>query len=79
MTCRASIVSRRSSIRETRLHITTAREGESLGELGERTRNEWDVQRTAVMNDLFANQPLAGGQPVKVAVSRLYEPAAEAR
>ena len=69
----------RRSIRETRLHITTAREGESLGQLGERMQNEWDVQRTAVMNDLFANQPLAAGQLVKVAVSHLYEPTPDAR
>ncbi len=69
----------RRSIHETRLHITTAREGESLGQLGERMQNEWDVQRTAVMNDLFANQPLAAGQLVKVAVSHLYEPTPDAR
>jgi predicted Zn-dependent protease len=70
----------RESIRETRLRIVEARGGESLRELSKRTGNRWDVQRTAVMNDLFANAPLPEGQLLKIAVSERYEaPEAEIR
>ncbi len=65
----------RGSIRERVLHVALARPGERLAELGARTGNQWDVQQTAVMNDLFANDRLAAGQLVKVAVLRGYESA----
>lgn len=68
----------RESIRETRLRIVEARAGESLREISERTGNRWNVQETAVMNDLFADAPLREAQLVKVAVSELYEGSAPA-
>jgi predicted Zn-dependent protease len=64
----------RDSVRETRLRIVAAQPGESLEALSRRTGNEWDLQRTAIMNDVFADAPLASGQLVKVAVSQRYEP-----
>ncbi len=64
----------RDSIRETRLRIASARAGESLKQLGARTANAWDLQRTAVFNDLFANATLREGQLVKIAVSQPYRP-----
>ena len=67
----------RASIRETRLRIATAEPGESLGTLSARTRNRWDVQQTAVMNDVFADAPLSGAQLVKIAVSEHYDGEAE--
>jgi predicted Zn-dependent protease len=69
----------RSSVRETRLHLVEANEGESLKGLSERTGNEWDIQTTAVMNDVFANEPLGSSQLIKIAVSRPYGPASAAR
>lgn len=63
----------RDSIRETRLRIVPARAGESLREISDRTGNRWNVQETAVMNDLFADAPLREAQLVKVAVSERYE------
>ena len=63
----------RESIRETRLRIVPAREGETLREISDRTGNRWNVQETAVMNDLFADAPLHEAQLVKVAVSERYE------
>ena len=63
----------RESIRETRLRIVPARAGESLREISNRTGNRWNVQETAVMNDLFADAPLREAQLVKVAVSERYE------
>ena len=65
----------RDSIRETRLRIAEARDGESLREISERTGNRWNVQETAVMNDLFADSPLRAAQLVKIAVSERYEEA----
>jgi predicted Zn-dependent protease len=69
----------RNSVREDRLHIARAQAGESIKELSLRTGNEWDIQTTAVINDLFANEPLADGQRVKIAVSRPYEPSEASR
>jgi predicted Zn-dependent protease len=62
----------RSSIRETRLRIVKARQGENLDRLSERTHNEWDLPTTAVMNGMKTAQVLKKGQLVKVAVSQKY-------
>jgi len=69
----------RNSVREDRLHIVEAHAEESLKDLSQRTSNEWDIQTTAVINDIFATEPLRAGQQVKVAVSRPYEPRESAR
>ena len=44
-----------------------------------RTHNQLDLQHTAVLNGVFANQLLESGQLIKVAVSEAYRPAAAAR
>jgi predicted Zn-dependent protease len=62
----------RASVTETRLRIAIAREGESLGDISKRTGNRWNVQQTAIMNDLFANAALVGGQLVKVSLAEAY-------
>jgi predicted Zn-dependent protease len=62
----------RASIRETRLRLVPARAGESLAELSRRTGNEWNIQQTAVMNDVFANDHLEAGRLMKIAVSQPY-------
>jgi hypothetical protein len=59
-------------VRENRLHIVEARAGEDLAALSRRTENEWDLQTTAVMNDIFATASLADGELLKIAVSRPY-------
>ena len=69
--------SERASIREQFLHVAVAQEGESLGELGRRTGNQWNVQQTAVANDLFANARLSAGQLIKVSMLRPYEASEE--
>jgi predicted Zn-dependent protease len=68
----------RAKIQEMRLRIAAAKPGESLTELSERTANRWDIQQTAVMNDLFADHVLDPGQLVKVAVAEDYLPEADA-
>jgi predicted Zn-dependent protease len=64
----------RASIHETRLHVVSALPEETLQALSERTENQWDLQQTAVVNDLFTDRPLEAGHLVKVAVSRPYRP-----
>jgi len=62
----------RNSVRENRLRIVEARAGEDLAAVSERSDNEWDLQTTAVINDVFANAKLDDGQLLKVAVSTAY-------
>jgi len=62
----------KESVYENRVHIVEAHEGEALSALSQRSENQWDIQTTAVFNDLFANEPLRGGEAVKVSVSRRY-------
>ena len=44
----------RGGIRERRLALVEARAGEDLVALGRRAGNQWDIQTTAVMNEVFA-------------------------
>jgi predicted Zn-dependent protease len=69
--------SEREKIRETHLRIAVAREGESLLDLSERTDNRWDIQYTAVVNDLFTDHVLDPGQLVKIAVAEKYRPVSD--
>jgi predicted Zn-dependent protease len=62
----------RSSIEVTRLRVATARDGEDLSRLSERTGNAWDLSTTAVLNGLTEGASLATGQLVKIAVSEPY-------
>ena len=64
----------RASIREDHLRLEAARQGEGLAALSQRSGNRWDLQTTAIMNGIFANQALVQGQLVKVAVAVPYEP-----
>jgi predicted Zn-dependent protease len=65
-------------IEEERLRLATAEAGETFAGLSRRSGNRWDVQRTAVMNGLFADQALEPGRLVKVAVAEKYQPRKEA-
>ncbi len=67
------------SIRENRLRVVEARGGERLADLTRRTHNQLNLQLTAVLNDVFANEPLESGRLVKVAISEPYRPATAAR
>ena len=59
----------KASIRETRLRVVPARSGETLQQISKRTNNVWDVNVTAVVNGLDADQKLKKGQLIKVAIS----------
>ena len=50
--------------------VVPARADESIAEFSKRTGNEWNIQQTAVMNDVFANERLEAGRLMKIAVSQ---------
>lgn len=62
----------RARITELRLRVALARPGESLAQLGTRTRNEWDPLYTAVANAMQVDRPLRDGERIKVAVREPY-------
>ena len=72
---RALTPEERAEVRALRLRAVTARPDENLLELGERTGNEWDVVRTAVMNGLDVVHSFSGGEVVKIARLETYVPA----
>lgn len=61
-----------ASIKETRLRIVLAQEGETLAALSQRTRNKWNVNTTAVANGVHTNDRLAKDFPVKIAREEPY-------
>jgi predicted Zn-dependent protease len=65
---RALSQAERESLRAVRLEVATARDGESLAALCERTRNQWRVEETAVMNAIDAGTRLKSNQRIKIAV-----------
>ena len=62
----------RAEVKQDRLRIATARAGETLAELGERTGNRWSVERTALANALEPDAKLAAGALVKIAVAEPF-------
>ena len=66
--------SERRAIRETRLRITRARHGETIGDIVGRTGSAWNVEEAAVANDVTPGDVLAGGRLVKVAMTEPYAP-----
>jgi predicted Zn-dependent protease len=62
----------RAGIRVRRLRLAKAHAGESLADFSRRTGNDWDAQRTAIANGLFASARLEEGQLLKIAVLEAY-------
>ncbi|UCG12545.1 MAG: M48 family metalloprotease, partial [Deltaproteobacteria bacterium] len=63
----------RASIKETRLHIVSARGHETLSQLCQRTKNVWDLKTTSVMNGVDEDQALKEGQLIKIAILQPYQ------
>ncbi len=61
-----------AKLRETRLRVTTARDGERPANIARRTGSVWSPDEIAVANGLAAAAPLAVGQAIKVAVPEPY-------
>ncbi len=64
----------RRSVQVMRIHTATARSGESLTALGERTDNAWNAADTAHYNGLFVNHRFKGGELVKIVRVETYVP-----
>jgi predicted Zn-dependent protease len=56
----------------TRLRVATARAGETLASLSQRTGNVWSVNDMAVYNGVFADHRFKGGETVKIARQETY-------
>jgi predicted Zn-dependent protease len=61
----------RASIREDRLRVFAARQGETLTALVTRTKGKWSVATTAVVNELSIDTPLKT-ESIKIAVAEPY-------
>ena len=64
----------RPKIKEARLRIVKAREGETLEELERRVNSEWLPVKIAVVNGLPQQSRLKEGQLIKVAILQPYRP-----
>ena len=62
----------KSSIKERRLKVVTARANEVLSQLSKRTGNVWPLEATAVVNGIDADKPLKEEQLIKIAVSKAF-------
>ncbi len=62
----------RRGLREQRLQIVRSLPGETLESLSRRTGNQWDIQRTAIVNGVFTRDRLSNGQLIKIAVNKDY-------
>ena len=65
----------RARIREDRLRIVEARNGEMLDSIVTRSDSVWSPDMTAIANGLEVNSPLVAGQLLKVAVAEAYHAA----
>ena len=61
------------NIKEARLRIVQAREGETLTALIERVKSNWTPEMTAVANGIQPDDRLKEGQLVKVSLLQSYE------
>jgi predicted Zn-dependent protease len=69
----------RNRIREAHVRVVDAKQGEKLEQVLARVDSAWSPERTAAANDLAPDQPLRGGQPLKVARWEIYAPEASGR
>jgi predicted Zn-dependent protease len=63
-----------AQVTERKLRVVEAEPGETLEALSRRTKNKWKPNETAVMNALFTNSTLEGGQLVKIMREEKYVP-----
>jgi predicted Zn-dependent protease len=61
-----------AQIRETRLRVVTARDGERPAEIVRRTGSVWSAAEFAVVNGLAVDARLTAGQLLKVAILEPY-------
>lgn len=62
----------RASVTVDRLRLARAKQGETIAEFSSRTKNVYDVHRTAIANDLEVSARLEKGQLLKIGVRESY-------
>lgn len=62
----------KSEITGLRIRVAMAQNSETIEELSLRTNNLWDLETTALMNDVEPNAMLKEGQVLKIAVEETY-------
>lgn len=67
----------RASITVDRLQLATANAGETIAVFSARTKNVYDVHRTAIANDIEVNARLRAGELLKIGVRGPYRPAVD--
>jgi predicted Zn-dependent protease len=68
----------RDGFQEVRLELVTAKQGETLFELGKRVDNHWTPEETAIANGFSLGERLEEGQLVKIARAKRYVGRADA-
>ena len=63
----------RAAIREDRIRLVKAREGENVRAVAARSNSVWKPEQVAVANNVTDHEPLRDGQLIKIAVAEPYE------
>jgi predicted Zn-dependent protease len=63
-----------SRIKEARLRIVRAQDGETLSSLTRRVKSNWTPEKTAIANGIQPDDRLKEGHPVKVSIQQPYRP-----
>lgn len=62
-----------AKIRQQRIRIVSAQNGETLPALLKRAQSDWDVEACAIANNIQAGATLKKGQPIKVVKSEVFK------
>jgi predicted Zn-dependent protease len=65
--------SERANIKEKRIRLVKAREGETIESVATRAHSSWKLEEMAVANGLVSTASLREGQVLKIAVEERYE------
>jgi predicted Zn-dependent protease len=66
-------VSERTNIKEKRIRLVKAREGETIEAVAARAHSSWTSEEVAVVNGLVSTERLREGRVLKVAIEERYE------
>jgi len=66
-----------SEVRENRLRLVTANQGETVSAVAKRAQNQWSVEKVAAANAMKASDELAGGEDIKVSKRESYRKGAD--
>lgn len=70
---RTLTASERANIKEKRIRLVKAREGETIDAVAARAHSSWKIDEVAVVNGLVSTESLREGQVLKIAVEEHYE------